>query len=885
MGRFSLRSLGVAAAVFGILVAVFAKREVGLGGGAPRGLESASRGKTLSTSAVWRGEDTSFSVSDVRKFGVPPGSGGLEAGSGEVRDNSARARFAPPPPPPLVKPALVSSGIQYVLRNGNVVGVAAKPSDSKEYESSGGDVVTKHKSLLPDTKPAQKAKPPPLLKSAETTRPAAADPPAVALPLEEDPMPIAGGAHGEAGSAELFEAQRQWLARRTRVLPDDAHEAIAAAIRRFPTPDHTNAHNFVVWTLSDAGNRGILLNWARHLEKLRVPHVIAALDEGVHRALVAEGTPTYLLRDYAALRAHIEKSQSAMTALNSDAFHRSASWQLFETQRIGGPRALVHAGHDVLLSDTDVVWLRDPRPFLYCDTQLAKEEGCELLKNADVMISSDRMSAKEDDEGLANYAKHGTLNTGIVFLRSTDAGRLVVAEWYRHLQERDGIYKTLATDQQVFNAMVDGFGGEFYLPEAAAMGEPMPEQHRDKVALLKKYPSRAFSAVLKDPPAGHEGEWPPLPTPCAILPLRYFANGHQYFVQRLQDRGGGGVPYCAHATYTGAGVDGTNHASKSTRFKEAQLWLVGDDYQNADEEKYLTWEPQLSAELRSCAGHADCTRAKPCTRADDQCPFACHARVTAHQLAQFRGAAGLARALGRTLVFPPLLCHCDRAWDGHGETIQQCCKYTGAEREDYLPMEKCPWDLLLPRNKMLSDEVKWREVGFLEGPFAPHDASESAVVVEVVPRGQDEAGASEAGKMLLPAGASAAEAVASLGSSRVRVLHVRGAQHAFCGFAAATDDVSFDALTHGAKERHTSNWFTRVDGEAARALEPAKSLLDPHPNWCSEVNKPWPNCTQVIARDWAGWKRHANNSLHIMTPCRLALTWRWTFLLSPAHIR
>ena len=139
--------------------------------------------------------------------------------------------------------------------------------------------------------------------------------------------------------------------------------------------------------------------------------------------------------------------------------------------------------------------------------------------------------------------------------------------------------------------------------------------------------------------------------------------------------------------------------------------------------------------------------------------------------------------------------------------------------------------------------------------------------------------------MLLPAGASAAEAVASLGSSRVRVLHVRGAQHAFCGFAAATDDVSFDALTHGAKERHTSNWFTRVDGEAARALEPAKSLLDPHPNWCSEVNKPWPNCTQVIARDWAGWKRHANNSLHIMTPCRLALTWRWTFLLSPAHIR
>lgn len=677
-------------------------------------------------------------------------------------------------------------------------------------------------------------------------------------PLAEDPMPTSGD---DAGA--LFEQQRQWLARRTLALSEEARETLARVQAEAEAAGSDK--RFVLWTLSDDGIRSGVLNWARHLKRIGVPHVVGALDTDVHAALKAEGTPTYLLKDYADLRSHLLQERS-LTELNNDVHHKSLSWQLFETQRIGGPRALVHAGFDTLLSDTDVVWMRDPRPHLYCEGEVAKAEGCELLKGADMMISSDRMSAKEDDQGLANYAKFGTLNTGIVFTRATRAGKLSIKEWYRHLVERDGDYARMATDQQVFNAMAAAWDANFYMPEAMDASEDVDvKEHRERLELLKKYPSRAVRMMLKGPPPSHpEGErWPPMECPLGMLPLRYFANGHQFFTQRTQVQPDGGSPYCAHATYTGAGVDGTNHASKTTRFKEEGLWLVADDYDGADAEQYLTWDPELSEELRTCEGHADCTRARPCQRDDDQCPFSCHARVAAHQLAQFRGALAVARALGRTLVFPRLLCHCDRAWDGHGETIQHCCKYTGAETENYMPMESCPWDLLLPRNKMLSDFIKWREVGFLEGPYAPKGVTAigegGTVDVIVQPRGVGAAGLAPAtGELALPAGATASEVRSVLGTARARVLVLRSARHAFCSFDGTggdgdslPSDADFDLLTHGPLERKTSEWFYKVEGNQ-HALEPAKSLLDPHPTWCSEVNKPYVNCTQNFpkVRSW-----------------------------------
>jgi hypothetical protein len=46
--------------------------------------------------------------------------------------------------------------------------------------------------------------------------------------------------------------------------------------------------------------------------------------------------------------------------------HASDSWKSFAKMRIGQVRALLEMGYDVLMSDVDVVWRRDPRPFLQC---------------------------------------------------------------------------------------------------------------------------------------------------------------------------------------------------------------------------------------------------------------------------------------------------------------------------------------------------------------------------------------------------------------------------------------------------------------------------------------------------------------------------------------
>ena len=123
----------------------------------------------------------------------------------------------------------------------------------------------------------------------------------------------------------------------------------------------------------------------------------------------------------------------------------------------------------MLLSDADVVWLRDPCPYLQCRsaggpdgraprttratcpadgcrclrlgcfwsaclceraTQRVGSEGgasarrrCEAIAPADVMVSSDSLSPRLDASRGASHAASGTFNTGIVFVRSSPGVR------------------------------------------------------------------------------------------------------------------------------------------------------------------------------------------------------------------------------------------------------------------------------------------------------------------------------------------------------------------------------------------------------------------------------------------------------------------------------
>ena len=67
--------------------------------------------------------------------------------------------------------------------------------------------------------------------------------------------------------------------------------------------------------------------------------------------------------------------------------------------RTGEVARLVERGYHVLHTDTDVVWLRDPMPYLMCTEAAraaARADGfpCEELRRADVAVSSDNMGQR-----------------------------------------------------------------------------------------------------------------------------------------------------------------------------------------------------------------------------------------------------------------------------------------------------------------------------------------------------------------------------------------------------------------------------------------------------------------------------------------------------------
>ena len=94
------------------------------------------------------------------------------------------------------------------------------------------------------------------------------------------------------------------------------------------------------------------------------------------------------------------------------------------------------ARRHVLLSDVDVIWLRDPRALL-----LDRALGA-----ADVMVATDCLSPTDDDDktprpkganrcayGPANVHGHAAFNTGVLFFRATAAARVVAAAWRHRL--------------------------------------------------------------------------------------------------------------------------------------------------------------------------------------------------------------------------------------------------------------------------------------------------------------------------------------------------------------------------------------------------------------------------------------------------------------------
>ena len=335
-------------------------------------------------------------------------------------------------------------------------------------------------------RPAHASARDPAAASAEDDRPDRA-PLGAAFPSSSPPPPPAPSGPSKP-SSEPSEQPATTLEDRVDPEAYPHARALATLMRDLAWPRGA----LVVITFADAKMAALTRNWALHLRAVGRPHVVGALDAATLEAMRAlndeDDTPGGGRR---LLTAAYDLTLSE--SLDGGSSHSSGSWKRFAATRVRQTRALLEMGYDVLMSDVDVVWRRDPRPYLQCGASGESDDGdaggggsaggggggggeeyprasdsdaasdsnealaaCRLagMDLADVAVSSDNLSPASDAREGAAYAARGVFNTGVVFVRRTPGGARFARAWEAHVRAASGRFAALTSDQQAFNAMV-----------------------------------------------------------------------------------------------------------------------------------------------------------------------------------------------------------------------------------------------------------------------------------------------------------------------------------------------------------------------------------------------------------------------------------------------
>lgn len=425
------------------------------------------------------------------------------------------------------------------------------------------------------------------------------------------------------------------------------------------------------------------INWLSHLDEVGVTnYLIGAMDEELYAALRKIGVNTWLM---------------GSRGIDESAVKKDFGWGSKNFHKMGRDKIrLIHdftkTGVDVLISDIDVTWTRDPLPFM------------KRFPNADMLVSTDELRNTTHDremqlkflvngEGLEAQPCSGTANIGMMWFRSTKASQEITKEWVDNLEADDKVW-----DQAEFNTLIrrggcgDGNKG-------------------DGVGL-------AYDGKVK----------------IGTLPVALFNNGHTYFVQRLHERVGV-KPYAMHATFQYDGTPG-----KRNRMREANQWLGDRDNDAYFDQKFLSYAPRIlkdvDLEAFKARGWPKMDHELEPLREGDALVKE-QLRLVQHQIAQLYEAVAIAKKLGRVVILPPFFCGLDRVWFPHRG------KFPGSMLN--LPYI-CPGDhvMAMESNKAFTDE--YREYTFLGHPQMP----EGEVVAANVRRVEVPPTASFAKTMLVP---------------------------------------------------------------------------------------------------------------------------------------
>ncbi|XP_021893584.1 arabinosyltransferase XEG113 [Carica papaya] len=223
--------------------------------------------------------------------------------------------------------------------------------------------------------------------------------------------------------------------------------------------------NVIIVTFGNFAFMDFILTWVKHLTDLGLSNLlVGAMDTKLLQALYLKGIPVFDMGSH---------MSTVDVGWGSPTFHKMGREKVILID------AILPFGFELLMCDTDMVWLKNPLPYLA------------RYPDADVLTSSDQVVPTVVDDRLDVWQQVGAAyNIGIFHWRPTEAAKKLAKEWKEMLLADEKIW-----DQNGFNDIVrrqlgpslDGDSGLVY----------------------------AYDGNLK----------------LGILPASIFCSGHTYFVQ------------------------------------------------------------------------------------------------------------------------------------------------------------------------------------------------------------------------------------------------------------------------------------------------------------------------------------------------------------------
>ncbi|PSC75627.1 Histone H2A [Micractinium conductrix] len=491
-------------------------------------------------------------------------------------------------------------------------------------------------------------------------------------------------------------------------------------------------------------------NWLHFVKQANMTYyVVAAADAATSAALAAAGEPCFEFFDEEAEALGLEWGQEG--------------WRRVTWSRVFVLDAIVEYGLDIVVSDVDVVWFRDPAPLL------------KKFPKADLLVGLDHGSSANDpgDSGLevSFHPNASDFNTGAYLLRSTantSAWAHAFAKFFGDCPKHDQVccYWLVRT--------------------AEVMPLPPPDQY-----IYRVWHGRITMAAI---------------------PVSIFESGHTLFLQQLH-KTKRVEPYNVHATWTYGGLPG-----KRARLRDLGLWAVDPPayYESGD---FVAVDLQLPEP----PGRADeAGRFNEWQENEDM--IVLHLRSLQAQLQQAYVGMALAVAAGRAFILPKLQCYCEKTWygtvrcrifDAQEYALPVTCP------TDYVFQ---PLNFAGGSEAEAGIPIDVREAPFLEHPKTPQGVKESVLTIQpsaaltCTDCVQEERGADGQTVLLVPPALRDGALLPLLQPyRRYRVWRlsfagVGSAQRAFGGFGKPSRAAAFDRRM----DRILTTWCCRREDEAPR---------------------------------------------------------------------